>query len=108
MKLFAKSLVGDVALWFKNLEVGSIGSWDELFGAFSRHWGENKSLDQYFVEFYDLKRGEDEALVIFNMIFYSFYCRMPLDIRPPEVVARLCYVTTLHPVEYEGLCSFYH
>jgi len=37
MRLFAKSLVGDVALWFKNLEVGSIGSWDELFGAFSRH-----------------------------------------------------------------------
>ena len=25
MRLFAKYLVGDVALWFKNLEVGSIG-----------------------------------------------------------------------------------
>jgi hypothetical protein len=31
MRLFSKSLVGDAALWFKNVEVGSIGSWDELF-----------------------------------------------------------------------------
>jgi hypothetical protein len=71
--------------------------WDELFGAFSRHWGENKSLDHYFVEFYYLKRGEDEALSIFNRVFYSFYCSMPFDIRPLEAVARLCYVTALHP-----------
>jgi hypothetical protein len=97
MRLFSKYLVGDVALWFKNLEVGSIGSWVELFGAFSRYWGEKKSLDQYLAEFYDLKRGEDEALSIFNRRFYSFYCSMPLDIQPPEVIARLCYVTTLHP-----------
>jgi hypothetical protein len=96
-RLFAKSSVGDAALWFKNLEAGSIGSWAELFGAFSRYWGEKKSLDQYLAKFYDLKRGEDEALAIFNMRFYNFYCSMPLNIRPPEAAARLCYVTTLHP-----------
>jgi hypothetical protein len=59
MRLFSKYLVGDVALWFKNLKVGSIGSWDELFGAFPRYWGEKKSLDQYLAKFYNLKRGED-------------------------------------------------
>jgi hypothetical protein len=37
MRLFTKYLVGHVALWFKNLEVASIGSWAELFGAFSRY-----------------------------------------------------------------------
>jgi hypothetical protein len=37
MRLFSKYLVRDVALWFNNLKVGFIGSWDELFGAFSRH-----------------------------------------------------------------------
>jgi hypothetical protein len=42
-----------------------------------------------------LKRGEDEALAIFNRRFYSFYCSMPLDIQP--LAARMCYVTTLHP-----------
>jgi hypothetical protein len=44
-----------------------------------------------------LKRGEDEALAIFNRRFYSFYCNMPLDIQPPQAAARLCYVTTLDP-----------
>jgi hypothetical protein len=73
IRLFAKYFIGDVALWFKNIEVGSIGSWDELFGAFSWYWVENKYLDQYLVGFYDLKRGEDEALSIFNRNFYSFY-----------------------------------
>ena len=52
MRLFSKYLVGDVAFWFKNLVAGSIGSWDELFGAFSSRRGDNKSLSQYFVEFY--------------------------------------------------------
>jgi hypothetical protein len=27
IRLFAKYLVGDASLWFKNLEVGSIGLW---------------------------------------------------------------------------------
>jgi hypothetical protein len=72
MRLFVKSLVGYVVLWFKNLEACSIGSWDELCGAFSRYRGEKKYLDQYLVEFYDLKRGEDEALAIFNRIFIVF------------------------------------
>jgi hypothetical protein len=84
-------------LWFINLEVGSIGLWVELFGEFSRYWGENKSLDRYLVEFYDLKREEDEALVNFNKKLYSFYCNMSLDIRPPETPSRLFYVKSLHP-----------
>jgi hypothetical protein len=78
MRLFSKSLVGDVALWFKNLEVGSIGSWDELYGAFSRYWGGNKSFDQYLTEFYALRREKDEVLATFNKRFYSFICSMPL------------------------------
>jgi hypothetical protein len=97
MRLFSKYLVRDVALWFKNVEVSCISSWDELFGAFSRYRGENKSLDQYFAEFYDLKRGEDEALAIFNRKFYSFYCIMHLYIQPPQAAARLCYVIALDP-----------
>ena len=36
LRLFSKSLVGDAALWFKNLEYGSIGSWSDLYNTFSR------------------------------------------------------------------------
>jgi hypothetical protein len=80
MRLFSKSLFGDVALWFKGLGVDSIGSWIELCNAFLKYWGENKSFDQYLVDFNVLRRGEEEALVVFNMRFYNFYHSMPLEI----------------------------
>jgi hypothetical protein len=51
MRLFSKYLVGDVALWFKNIEVGSIGSWDELFGAFSRYWERTNLLTSTLLSF---------------------------------------------------------
>jgi hypothetical protein len=46
MRLFSHSLSGDVAVWFRCLEVGSIGSWTELCHDFLKCWGEKKSLDQ--------------------------------------------------------------
>ena len=85
--MFSKYLVGDAALWFNNLEAGSIGSWADLYNTFSRSWGENKSLDQYLTDFHTLRRGEEEALVVFNRRFYSVYHSMPLEIRPTEIVA---------------------
>jgi len=45
MRLFCKALVTDVAFWFKNLEVDSIGSWDDFRLLFMRYWGQNKSDD---------------------------------------------------------------
>ena len=71
--LFSKYLVGDAASLFRNLEAGSIGSWDELCNTFSRCWGENMSFDKYLIDFHTLRRGEEEALVVFNRRFYSVY-----------------------------------
>jgi hypothetical protein len=80
MRLFSKSLVRDVALWFKGLEVDSFSSLVELYDAFSKYWGENKSFDQYLADFHALRRGEEEALATFNKRFYSIYYNMPLEI----------------------------
>ena len=77
MRLFSKSLTGEVALWFRDLEPGSIGSWTDFYYAFSKYWGENKSLDQYLTNFFTLKRGEEEALAVFNRRFYHVYHDMP-------------------------------
>jgi hypothetical protein len=96
MRLFSHSLSGDVVVWFRCLEVGSIGSWTELCHAFLKCWGENKSLDQYWFEFNDLRRGEEEALVVFNRRFYSVYHSMPVEIRPTETVAMVYYVMAQH------------
>jgi hypothetical protein len=62
------------------LGVDSVGSWIELCNAFLNYWGANKSFDQYLVDFNVLRRGEEETLVAFNMIFYNFYHSMPLEI----------------------------
>jgi hypothetical protein len=51
MRIFCKSLFGDVALWFRNMESFSICSCTDFYGAFLRYWGENKSFDQYLTEF---------------------------------------------------------
>jgi hypothetical protein len=98
MRLFSKSLFGDVALWFKGLGVDSISSWIELYNAFLKYWGENKSFDQYLADFCVLRRKEEEALAIFNMRFYSFYHSMPLEIRPSETAAMVYYVAAQHQI----------
>ena len=66
MIFFSKSLVRDDAIWFRSLRAGSISSWIEFNDAFLKDWVENKSLDLYLADFYDLKREEDETLPIFN------------------------------------------
>jgi hypothetical protein len=37
MRLFSKSLLGDVGVWFKVLRTDSIGSWGELCNTFLRY-----------------------------------------------------------------------
>jgi hypothetical protein len=96
MRLFSKSLLGDVVVWFKGLGADSIGSWVELYNDFLKWWGENKSLDQYWDDFNALRRGEEEALVVFNRRFYSVYHSMPVEIRPTETVAMVYYVMAQH------------
>jgi hypothetical protein len=63
---------------------------------FLKWWGENKSLDQYWDDFNALRRGEEEALVVFNKRFYSVYHSMPVEIRPTETVAMVYYVMAQH------------
>jgi hypothetical protein len=96
MRLFSKSLFGDVVVWFRSLGVDSIGSWIELSNDFLKYWGENKSFDQYLADFHDLRRGEEEAMVVFNMRFYSVYHNMPVEIRYSETAAMVYYVMAQH------------
>jgi hypothetical protein len=79
------------------LGAGSIGSWIELCKDFLKCWGENKSLDQYWFKFNDLRRGEEEVLAIFNRRFYSVYHSMPMEIRPTKTTAMVYYVMAQHP-----------
>jgi hypothetical protein len=97
LRFFSHSLSGDVAVWFRCLEASYIGSWTELCHAFLKCWGENKSLDQHWFEFNSLRRGEEEALVVFNRRFYSVYHSMSMEIRPTETAAMVYYVMDQHP-----------
>jgi hypothetical protein len=97
MRMFSLSLSGDVVVWFRCLEVSSIGSWTELYHAFLKCWGEKKSLDQYWSEFNALRRGEEESLTVFNRRFYNIYRSMPVEIRPTETAAMVYYIMAQHP-----------
>jgi hypothetical protein len=44
-----------------------------------------------------LRRGEDEALIIFNRRFFSAYRSLPVEIRPTETVAMVYYIMAQHP-----------
>jgi hypothetical protein len=96
MRMFSHSLFGDVVVWFICLKTSSIGFWTELCHAFLKCWGEKKSLDQYWFEFNALRRGEDEALAVFNRRFYSVYHSMPVEIKPTETVAMVYYFMAQH------------
>jgi hypothetical protein len=89
-------LVGDAALWFRNMKACSICSWTDFHRVFLRYWGENKYVDQYLIELNNMRRGKEEALATFNMRFHSFYCSMPLEIRPSEIAAMVYYTLAQH------------
>jgi hypothetical protein len=96
MRLFFNSLFGDVAIWFRSLRAHSICSWINLSNVFLNNWGENKYFDQYLTEFHDLRRGEEETMVVFNQRFYNLYHYMPSEIRYSVVVAMVYYVRAQH------------
>jgi hypothetical protein len=50
----------------------------------------------YLADFYALRRGEEEALSIFNRRFYNTYHSMPLEIWPTEITAMVYYVMAQH------------
>jgi hypothetical protein len=95
MRFFSKSLIKDVAIWFKNLRADSIGSWIEFSDVFMKHWGEHKTPDSYLADFYALKREHNETLSAFHRRFCSIYHAMPLEIRPTETAAMIYYVMGL-------------
>ena len=69
MRLFSKALSRDAAFWFTNLKARSFCSWTEFYNTFLKYWGENKSFNQYLIEFDALRRDEDEAITKFSWIF---------------------------------------
>jgi hypothetical protein len=48
-------------------------------------------------DFNALRRGEEEALVVFNRRFYSVYHSMSMEIRPTETISMVYYVMAQHP-----------
>ena len=51
-------------------------------------------MDQVLLEFYSMKKHEDESLSSFNKRFVSFYYNMPKEIQPLEGAPKLHYVST--------------
>jgi hypothetical protein len=86
LRLFSKSLVGDVSLWFRNLKACYVCLWIDFHHVLLRYWGENKSIDQYLIELNNMRIGKEKAIATFNMRFHNLYYSMPFDIQPYKTI----------------------
>ena len=96
LRIFAKSLQGDVKKWFTHLQFESIDSWTELREVFLSFWGERKSCSLLLSEFYAMRKMQNETISTFNRRFFHLYHKMPRYFQPPEGVAKLYYANSLH------------
>ena len=54
-------------------------------------------MEQILLDFYSLRRHEDEAISSFNRRFPSCYYNMPKEVQPLENTAKIYYVATFPP-----------
>lgn len=88
MRLFFQSLEGNVRTWFRQLPTNSIRPWEEFTNIFKTQWSMKKDALYFLTEFEELKRNFGELVYDFIKRFNKLYHKMPLDCKPPIVVAK--------------------
>lgn len=72
MRMFTKSLEGEVGRWFKELEGDSIEDMVNFQEVFLNKWEKRKTHYKYLSKLYSLERKDDESVTRFNRIFHRF------------------------------------
>jgi hypothetical protein len=58
---------------------------------FMRQWGEKRDHLYYLTKFGSLKKKVAETVVDFNKRFNKIYNKIPVDIKPSQVAAKVTY-----------------
>ena len=69
MKLFVQTLRDDAQDWFSFLPTCVIYSWSELYLDFMLQFGERVSVHDAFTKLLQIKIGNEELVLIFNIRF---------------------------------------
>jgi hypothetical protein len=94
MRLFVKSLDGEVGKWFRNIRDNSISTITDLDATFLRKWGDKKDDLYDMTKFSNLRRKKGETVSKFSQIFNRMYQKIPNDIKPDERLANVTYVNS--------------
>jgi hypothetical protein len=88
---------GQVRLWFRGLQVGSIASYDVLENAFLRQWGEKKDHLYYLTEFGALRKKNSESVLEFTQRFNKLYHKIPTEVKPSQPAAKVTFAGAFEP-----------
>ena len=83
MKVFVKSLTGDVRTWFRALLANNINDPQALYHTFLNRWEKKKDPLHILSEYEGLKRGTQETVQDYYTRFNNVYNAIPQNLRPP-------------------------
>jgi hypothetical protein len=69
MRLFIQSLDGEARKWFRGLPTNSITGIEVLDDVFLKHWGDKKDYLYYIIEFWSIKRENEDPESDLTKIF---------------------------------------
>jgi len=89
IRLFVQSLDGEARKWFKGLPNASTTTWEELENAFTQKWGEKRNHEYLLTDFNAIRKIPKEDTLEFIKRFNKKYNNLPVEIKPPPVVAHV-------------------
>lgn len=92
LRLFVQSLHGEAKKWFKSIPNASITTWEELENSFTKNSGEKRDHEYVLTEFNAIKKKPEEDISRFIKRFNKQYNNLPIEIKPPQVVARVIFL----------------
>jgi len=87
MRLFAKTLAGDVRKWFRTLPANSIDNLDMFYQQFLNRWEKKKNPLHILSEYENIRRVPNETVQGYCTRFNNIYNAIPVNLRPPPDLA---------------------
>jgi hypothetical protein len=84
MRLFAKSLTGDVKKWYKGLRAASVLDLTTFQRSFIDRWEVKKNPLQILSEYKNIRRNQGETVQDYCTHFNKLYNAIPTNIKPPQ------------------------
>ena len=91
VRLFTQSLAKEVRKWYRGLIAGNISNLKQFHQVFLSRWEVKNNPLQIIVEYEGLKRAPGEFVQDYSDRFNNLYNVIPIEIKPPPLLALLRY-----------------